>query len=300
MISDSASAPARTDFIAFDAVDLDVVDRDRSLAWWRDVVGLKVLADRASGVELGVEADPLVVLRATASLPVARGYSGLYHLALKLPDEAAFAQTLARLLKSGHPISTIDHVVARSIYLTDPDGIGLELAFETPERVRSIYWPETATEPQIIDAHGRSRNGLGRLDVQHVMSKLPDEELPESLPAGTNVGHVHLKVNDLRTAYDFYRDRLGFRPFNYVPVIGYGDLGAGGHLTHRIAVNTWQGVGTPPRPLQMAGMDHFTLRFDSPERLLAVLSSLEDVEHDGEDAVVRDPAGNHIRLRSNQ
>ena len=85
-----------------------------------------------------------------------------------------------------------------------------------------------------------------------------------------------------------------------MPVIGYGDLGAGGHLTHRIAVNTWQGIGTPPRPLQMAGLDHFTLRFDSPERLLAVLSSLEDVKHDGEDAVVRDPAGNHIRLRSNQ
>lgn len=300
MISDVASAPARTDFITFDAVHLDVVDRDRSRAWWRDVVGLKVLAERAGRVELGVDAEPLVVLRATAISPVGRGYSGLYHLAINLPDEAAFAQTLARLLASGHRIGTIDHVVAGSIYLTDPDGIGLELALETPERVRSIYWPETATEPEIIDAHGRSRKGLERLDVEHVLSKLPDEELPESLPAGTKVGHVHLKVNDLRTAYGFYRDRLGFRPFNYVPVIGYGDLGAGGHLTHRIAVNTWQGAGTPPRPPQMAGMDYFTLRFDSPERLRTVLSGLEEVEHDGEDAVVRDPAGNHIRLRSDQ
>ena len=67
------------------------------------------------------------MLRPTATFPVDRGYSGLYHFAINLPDEPAFAQLLARLLDTGARPSTTEHVVAKSIYLADSDGIGLEL-----------------------------------------------------------------------------------------------------------------------------------------------------------------------------
>lgn len=263
MPSNVVSAPVDTEFITFGPVHLDVVDRDRSVAWWRDVVGLRLIADQGDFVELGVDGEPLIALRASASSPVRRGYSGLYHLAINLPDEPAFAQTLARLLGTRVPLSTTDHVVAKSIYLGDPNGIGLELTVETPERVRSIHWPSTEPHPEIIDADGRSRQGLEPLDHEQALAKLPDGQLPQSLPTGAKVGHVHLKVADLKVAYSFHRDRLGFLPSNWVPVIGYGDLGTGDFRVHRIAVNTWQGAGAPPRPREVAGMDHFTLRFDS-------------------------------------
>ena len=78
------------------------------------------------------------MLRPTATFPVDRGYSGLYHLAINLPDEPAFAQLLPRLLETGAHPSKTDHVVAKSIYLADSDGIGLELTLELVERVKSI------------------------------------------------------------------------------------------------------------------------------------------------------------------
>ena len=293
-----ARARSTPEFLSFGPVHLDVVDRERSTAWWRDVVGLHHVTEHTDSVELGVGGEPLIVLRPTATSPVRRGYSGLYHLAINLPDEPAFAQLLARLIATRARHSTTDHVVAKSIYLADPDGIGLELTVELVDRVKSISWPETEQHPEIIDADGRRREGLEPLDIEAVLAKLPAGELPLSLPSETRVGHVHLKVPELDTAYAFYRDQLGLIPNNYVPVIGYGDLGTGDYRVHRVAVNTWTGVGLPPRPPQMAGMDHYTLRFESPARLDQALGRLEHVEARHGAYLARDPAGNTIALQA--
>lgn len=66
------------------------------------------------------------MLRATASSSVRRGYSGVYHMAINLPDEAAFAQTLARLMSIGARVGTTDHVDAQSIYLGTRTVIGYD------------------------------------------------------------------------------------------------------------------------------------------------------------------------------
>ena len=286
---------AQREFVTFGPVQLNVVDRDRSVAWWRDLIGLQLISERDGPAELGIEGTPLVVLRATATSPVRRGCIGLYHLAIYPPNEPELARVLARLQQSGHSFGTTDHAVAKSLYVNDPDGIGLEIAIETPERVKLVRWPETETEPVIIAADGRRRGGVEPLDVDQLLAALPDGDLTRPLPPGTKVGHVNLHVPDLKAAYSFYRDRLGFLQSNYAPLAGFGDLGAGIPLTHRIAVNTWQGIGAPPRPKGMAGMDHFTLRFDSLERLREVLTRLEGVEQLREDYVTWDRPGEVLR-----
>jgi catechol 2,3-dioxygenase len=290
------AAGAASAFATHGPIHLAVTDRDRSVAWWRAIAGLQIVVDHGDSAELGVEGDPIVVLRPTARYPVHEGYTGLYHFAINLPDEVAFAQTLARLLRSGAALSTTDHIVAKSMYVVDPDGIAVELTVETPERVASIEWPETATQPNVIDVEGRLRHGLEPLDVEAALAKLPAGELPRQLASGTRMGHVHLKVSDLDTAYSFYRDGLGFLPENYAPLIGYADLGTGDFRVHRIAVNTWQGAGLPPRPAEMAGMEHFTLRFDSQARLDEVLAKVEAVDRREGGYVARDPSGNAIAL----
>ena len=63
-----------------------------------------------------------------------------------------------------------------------------------------------------------------------------------------------------------------------MPAIGYGDLSAGGRVTHRIAINTWQGSGVPAKPREMARLGHFTLRYDPTDRLREVVATLDDVE----------------------
>ena len=296
MAFDVASAPAGTQFLTFGAVHLDVVDRDRSVAWWRDVVGLPVLAEHGAVVELGVDGEALIVLHAGAVARATRDHSGLYHLAINLPSEPALAQVLSRLLTLGARFGATDHIVAKSLYLQDPNGVGLELTFETPERVATVRWPESSPHPDIVDSEGRLRHGLEDLDLDALLAAAPGGDPRQPVPAGTKVGHLHLQVGDLETSYGFYRDRLGLEPWNYVPAIGYGDLGAGAPFTHRIAVNTWQGAGLPPAPAGTAGMRHATIRFDTSERLRHALARVDAVQSADGAAVVRDPDGNAIHL----
>jgi len=89
---------------------------------------------------------------------------------------------------------------------------------------------------------------------------------------------LHLQVSDLEASYRFYRDRIGLSPITYAPWAGYGDLGASGHVAHRIALNTWQGAGVPPRPAGVAGMRSFTVRFQSTERLRGAIAKLRAAE----------------------
>jgi catechol 2,3-dioxygenase len=112
------------------------------------------------------------------------------------------------------------------------------------------------------------------------------------------VGHVHLKVTDLAAAYVFYHDQLCLIPNNCVPVIGYGDLGTGDYRVHGVAVNTWTGVGLPPQPPQLAGMDHYTLRLESPKTLNETVGRLDHVETRVGNYLTRDPAGNTIALQA--
>src|SRR3954470_17921061 len=122
----------------FGAVHLDVVDADRSLEFWRDRVGLQLRGKDQGALLFCTEGEPLLLLHPGATCPVRPGHAGLYHLAIHLPNEPEFARVLARLFARRTFMSPTDHVMSKAIYLDDPDGIGLEFALETPERVRSM------------------------------------------------------------------------------------------------------------------------------------------------------------------
>ena len=112
----------------------------------------------------------------------------------------------------------------------------------------------------------------------------------------TKVGHLQLQVADLEASYRFYRDGIGLIPSMYAPWSGYGDLGAGGRVAHRTALNTWQGAGVPPRPAGMAGMRSFTIRFQSPERLRDAVARIGNGESGDGEYLARDPDGNAVVL----
>jgi catechol 2,3-dioxygenase len=275
----------------FGPVHLDVTDADRSLAFWRDLVGLRLRDEETRALSLGTAQETLVVLRPGATSPVRRGHAGLYHLAIHLPNAGEFARVLARLFDRRTFMSPTDHVMSKAIYLDDPDGIGLELTLETPERLRSMRM--TPTGPEVIDASGQRRSGRDPLDVREVLSALPDDDLTRPLPAGTTIGHMHLHVGDIAANQRFYRD-LGFIDAND---FGSGvDFHTNGRFEHRMAINTWQGVGVSQPPAGTAGLRHFTIRFDSPERLRAALARVESAMPHPDGQLVRDPAGNAIVL----
>lgn len=142
------------EIVAYGAVHLDVTDGGRALGFWHDIVGLSQLESEGEELHLGAGGRELVVLHPGAERGVARGHSGLYHLAIHLPDETEFARVLWRLIVAGYPHAPTDHTMSKSTYLTDPDGLGVELALETPERLGS--WTSEPSGPRVIDVEETS------------------------------------------------------------------------------------------------------------------------------------------------
>lgn len=269
------------DLLRYGAVHLDVTDLERSLVFWRDLIGMTELGrDQDGAVKLGVADAELVVLHPGATGPVRRGFSALYHLAIHMPSEAEFARILGRLFAARYPNAPTDHVTHWATYLDDPDGINVEIAFETIDRVREIGF--VGGRPSIIDSEGRRHEMTEPLGLEEVFSHREDEDLERPLPEGTRIGHVHLYVGDLEAAQAFYEE-IGFTRHMDASGIGFADLSLGGTFPHRIAVNVWQGVGAPQAPEGTAGMRHF---------------ELVDTRQEGEPRKLEDPSGNRLILRS--
>jgi catechol 2,3-dioxygenase len=287
------------DRITYGAVHLDVVELDRSLEFWRDIIGLQETPFDGAGVALGAGGRPLVVLHPGAQRGAGRADAGLYHVAIHLPDAAEFARILARLIIARVPQSPTDHIFSKATYMHDPDGIMLELTLETPERFRSLEISPDAVV--MIDNEGRRRGATEALDVQGALAPLGNRDPLEPLPAGTYVGHVHLHVPDLASAFAFYRDVVGFTEHAYMTPYGMADLSAGGAFPHRLAVNNWHGPGArQPRP-GTAGLRHVELRLHEPgaDQAVAAYAAAAGIPVTRDDhgaLVVADPAGNRIAI----
>jgi len=294
-------AALRADRITYGAVHLDVTDLERARAFWREAVGLAELSSDAEGVRLGVAGRALVVLHGGGARAAANGYAGLYHLAIHVPDEVEFARVLTRLAHHRVPQSPTDHIFSKATYVRDPDGIMLELTLETPERFSSMEITRQAVV--IYDSDGRVRGASEPLDFAEAVAPLAGGTPEAPLPANAYVGHVHLHVPDLRAAYDFYRDVVGFSEHAYMTAIGMADLSAGGRFPHRIAINDWQGRGARQRPAGVAGMRHFELLVGGGEELDALAERAQaagaGAARAGDGALsLADPAGNTIVVRS--
>lgn len=214
-------------------VTLSVADAERSMTFYRDLVGLRELSRAGSLVTLGAGGQPVVRLAETpGARPAPTRSSGLFHTAILFPNRAALARVVRHIAENDYAFSgASDHLVSEALYLDDPDGHGVELYRDRP----SAEWPrlggaiEMATLP---------------LDVPDLLRDATRDF--DGAPEGTRVGHVHLKVSDLAQAEAFYTNVVGFGV-----TARYGDsatfLAAGGYH-HHLGTNIWQSRGAPPAP----------------------------------------------------
>ncbi len=277
----------------FGPVHLNVTNLERSIRFWKEYIGMKVRHAGSGYTELGTDKRTLVVLYPTAKAPYKNGYSGIYHLAVHPSNEGEFARVLARLIAKRYPISPTDHTMSKAIYMTDPDGITVEITLETPERLERVEFGNRG--PVAVDKDGTVRSASAPLDVQSVLKALPDKDIDRALPDDTKVGHVHLYVSNLDAANQFYRN-LGFLQNMYEPRYSAADLGAGGAFGHRVALNTWQSLNKPQAPEGTAGLRFYTIIFDTPERLKTALQFLSAAQAQKDGYLVSDPSGNKILL----
>jgi len=124
-------------------VHLKVSDIDRALGFYRDVLGFEVtqrLGDDAAFLSAGGYHHHLGLntWESREGSPPPPGATGLYHVAIRYPDRATLGDALQRLVEAGVPISgATDHGVSEAIYLSDPDGNGIELYRDRPRE----EWP---------------------------------------------------------------------------------------------------------------------------------------------------------------
>jgi catechol 2,3-dioxygenase len=282
-------------------VHLGVTDMDRAVAMWTKLMGVSVLNHEDKSTTLGVDDRSLIVLQADATAPVAKGRTGLYHVALHFESRREFARAVARLLAHRYTTSPIDHVVTETSYLRDPDGNGIELTFETPSRGEILLLPDGMPATRTSD--GRYTSGRDPLDLKGLMAELPEgADLDAPIQTGVKVGHVHLQVANLENAIAFYRDVIGFPLLLNMRRIGMADFDLNGAAPHAIAINIWAGEGASPAPKHAAGLRHFTLCVPAHREVEELAERLRQrgwpFQFEDGTIQVLDPSANSIRVTS--
>jgi catechol 2,3-dioxygenase len=281
--------------LALGPIRLTVADAAGAATFYERAIGLRPLPDAGDGiVRLGAGAEALVELVPDAAAPLrARRSCGLFHLALLVPDRRALAETMLRVVVGGGALTgASDHLVSEALYLSDPEGNGIELYRDRPRE----EWRR--------DANGELAMATLPLDLDALLAELPaDAREPAAaastaMPAGTTLGHVHLQVADLAAAEAFYAGALGFD----VTVRSYPGalfVAAGGYH-HHLGLNTWASAGGPPADPAARGLRDFAIRLPDAAERDAAAARIADagyaVRADGADAVATDPFGIAVRL----
>jgi catechol 2,3-dioxygenase len=253
-------------------VELSVSDLDRSLAYWQDAVGLRVLSRENGTAELGAD-TPLVRLVEEPGGGPARGFTGLFHVALLVPDRPSLGRFLAHAEHEQIQLTGLsDHVVSEAVYLRDPDYHGIEIYADRPRE----QWEGNVAQTMTTIP----------LDTDSLLATAGDAEF-HGLPDGTTVGHVHLCVRDVDETIAFYRDRLGMGLTAHRSDKA-AFLSAGG-CHHHLGGNTWETRGAAPAPEGTARLLRFTIVVPDDDELERVAGRIGGTE-------VRDPSGNLLVL----
>lgn len=212
-----------TKSIILGPVELQTSNAKELLGFYVDIVGLKILSQQKNVTILGDGPYEILKITEKAGLSVFNENGvGLYHNAILFPTRSRLAKAIKRILLV-HPYlveGTSDHLVSEAFYFHDPDGNGLELYFDKPKEI----WPMTNGKPQM---------GSIYIDPQLYLDTnldLTDNEEPLKL------GHIHLQINDITKAKEFYSNTLGMDIIFDLPTalfVSYDEY------HHHFGLNTW-------------------------------------------------------------
>jgi catechol 2,3-dioxygenase len=265
-------------------VALTVADLNSSLRYYQNGLGLKLQRREGKTVFLGAGETELLMLREERNGRSVPKTTGLYHFALLVPTRLDLARIFWHLIQTRTPLSGFsDHSVSEALYLTDPDGHGIEIYRDRPRD--EWQYP-----------NGKLKITVDPLDAEGLLGEVADDEpIFLGMPAGTVMGHIHLRVANIPAAEAFYAGVLGFEVMAH-----YGKsaafLAAGGYH-HHLGMNTWAGEGVPLPPEDAWGVLWFVIQTAD---LTAVKQRLEKSETPfslvGNTIHVADPSGNQIHI----
>ncbi|EMA28420.1 VOC family protein [Haloarcula japonica] len=262
---------------------LRVNDIEEMTGFYRDIVGLDVLHHSDTSSVLGVEDTPLLILaREEDERQRHSSAAGLFHNAFRVPSREALGDALARIREHWELSGASDHDVSEALYLTDPEDNGIEIYRDRPRE----DWPR--------NGDGSVRMGTYPLDLEALEGAAAGDA---GLPAGTDIGHVHLEVSSLEAFQNFYVDTVGFEV--QVDDPGAVFVSAGGYH-HHIGANTWN---QRSQPVSGRGLSWFEVLLPDTEALDGVQARITDsqypvIETEDDGIAVTGPDEIEVRFRT--
>ena len=268
-------------------VKIKVGNLERSLTFYQDVLGFKILEQTQSTAKLTTDGKTsiLSIEQPENVLPKQRRTAGLYHFAILLPKRSDLANIVVHFVENGIRFAASDHLVSEALYLNDPDGNGIEIY---SDRDPSIWrWEGTEVAMTTIP-----------LDMKNLQTSIIPGKLWEGMPEETVMGHIHLHVSELEKTEEFYVKGLGFDVVNQYG--GQALFLSSGKYHHHIGVNVWNGIGVSQPPENSVGLDSFTLVFANEEVRKETINDLKNigatVTEENNKFNTHDPSGNRIEL----
>lgn len=268
-------------------VSLTVSDLERSVDFYTRTLGMTALEQSEGRARLGTPDNALLELIELKGAHRQPNFStGLYHIAILLPSRSDLGRWLLHMALSGYPLQgASDHLVSEAVYLADPDGNGLEIYRDRPRS--EWHWQGNSVEMATLP-----------MDFDGVIDSVEDKSVAWTMPAGTTIGHMHLRVGNIAKAEQFYHTLLGFDIVFNMPSALF--MSAGGYH-HHIGANTWGSRGAPQPPANSVGLRYFTIHLPTPAALDALAARLdtESIPYTREENMVRvaDPFGIEIHIR---
>jgi catechol 2,3-dioxygenase len=269
-------------------VRLQVNDLAASLDYYTRVLGFEVILQQLTLAVLGPAGGPALVelheRRGARRVP-RRGLLGLYHFAILLPDRASLGRFVAHLADVGAYAGSADHLVSEALYLSDPDGLGIEVYADRPRDQWTVNDREIVMATEPLDLRALVRAGKS--------------EPWAGMPEGTTIGHVHFHVGTIGDAERFYHAALGFDKvvWSYPGALFFS---AGGYH-HHVGTNTWA-TDAPISTSDDARLLEWELQLPGSADVTAAATNAAtsgyDVREDGDDRLISDPWVITVRLTS--
>lgn len=227
-------------------VTLMVKNKENSINFYTNVLGMKVIRDNDNEVTLGTHSNHELVhlIVNPNALPKLRT-TGLYHYALLFKNRGDLGQILRHFItiKQGI-VGGADHGISEAIYLEDPDGNGIELAWDRSD-YKFKYLPNGDVD-LLADNTALDYKDLLEHSTLGDFTKIPDD---------TIMGHLHLHVANLDIANVFFIELLGFQSMFYYTEQAHFISDQKYH--HHIAYNLWNGKNIPDAPVGGVGLKEY-------------------------------------------
>ena len=266
---------------------LYTADRQRALEFYSEQMGFTMIGQEGDVTTLSADgAMPHILLTERKDWkPKPARSTGLYHVAIRLPDRKQLARLFRRLLTFRYPFGGFsDHAVSEALYLNDPDGNGLELYCDRPRE----DWRWEGDQVYMTTES---------LDLEDLLAQA-DDAAWEGIDAGTDIGHVHLHVSDLSRAKDFYVDLRGMDIAFDLHSHGALFVSAGKYH-HHIGLNIW--AGSQRQPAGTLGLRSYSLQLPDEASREALAERLTEAGYapetqDDGSLLVHDMDGNAIEI----